>query len=119
MSKDQPARNPRLSPAGLPPEESSRHQHVRSTRTPENAVLETCSFVFSQGGTSHCCKEPYLSGFCRFHHHCLTHGEISPLGKILDSVKDQVRRREINSYGQELVHLERLEDDPVTGRRRD
>ena len=119
MSKDKPARNPQLSPAGLPPEESSRHRHVRKAGAPEAVGKETCRFVFSQGGTSHCRKEPYLAGFCRFHHHCLANGEISPLGKILDVVQDQARRRQINSYGQVLVHLERLEDDPLTGRNRD
>ncbi|TDI11656.1 MAG: hypothetical protein E2P04_07475 [Acidobacteria bacterium] len=118
MSKDKPARNPRLSPAGLPPEESARHQHVRRASAPESPVEETCRFICSEGGTSHCGKGPYLSGFCRFHHHCLVNGEISPLGKILDTVKDQARRREINSYGQALIHRERLEDDPLTGMNR-
>jgi hypothetical protein len=118
MSKDKPARNPRLSPAGLPPEESSRHQHVRRAGAPETPAEETCRFICSEGGTSHCGKGPYLSGFCRFHHHCLVNGEISPLGKILDTVKDQARRREINSYGQALIHRERLEDDPLTGKNR-
>jgi hypothetical protein len=84
----------------------------------EASTEETCRFISSHGGTSHCGKGPYLSGFCRFHHHCLVHGEISPLGKILDLVKDQARRREINSYGQDLTHHERLDDDPLTGRNR-
>ena len=118
MSKEDPARNPRLSPAGLPPEESSRHQHIRKAGVPASPTEELCRFISSHGGTTHCSKVPYLSGFCRFHHHCMVDGEISPLGKILDSVKEQTRRREINSYGQEPIHLERLEDDPLTGRNR-
>jgi hypothetical protein len=118
MPKDKPARNPRLSPAGLPPEETSRHQHVRKACAPETAAQETCRFISSHGGTSHCRRAPYLGGFCRFHHHCLVNGEITPLGKIRDSVQDQARRREINSYGQEPTHLERLDDDPLTGRNR-
>ena len=117
MPKNQPARNPLLSPAGLPPVESARHRHVRKAGTPP-APAETCRFICSAGGTSHCRKRPYLDGFCRFHHHCLVQGEISPLGKILDSVKDQARRREINSHGQQAHQLDRLQDDPLTGEQR-
>jgi hypothetical protein len=117
MPKDTPSRNPNLSPAGLPPAETSRHRHVR-TAGPSPATAEprpTCRFVSSQGGTLHCKAEPYQNGFCRFHHHCLVNGEISPLGKILDCVKDQERRREINQHGMAPLQLDRLEEDPLTG----
>ena len=117
MPKDKPARNPNLNPAGLPPAESSRHRHIRPIAgTNVDKGPDLCCFVSSEGGTSHCSREPYLAGFCRFHHRCLVKGEITSLGKIRDCVKDQTRRREINLYGQELPHLSRLADDPITGR---
>jgi hypothetical protein len=101
--------------------ESARHLHVRSAGPPSDSQGQQegqCRFVSSQGGTQHCRNTPYLAGFCRFHHRCLVGGEISPLGKILDRVKDQARRREINSHGQEVPVLGRLDDDPITGKTR-
>ena len=118
MSKDKPARNPQLNPAGLPPAESSRHRHIRPGTTPGvgSETQSSCRFVSSEGGTKHCSREPYMAGFCRFHHRCLVKEEITAMGKIRDCVKDQARRREINLYGQELPHHSRLADDPITGR---
>ena len=116
MPKDLPIRNPALSPSGLLPEELRRHQShpLPSPAAPQAATA--CRFIASYGGVSACTDAVYLGGFCHFHHDCLTRGEISPLGRILDVVKDQRRRREINWHGVTLPDWDRLADDPVTGR---
>ena len=123
MSRDDPARNPNLNPAGLPAAESRRHvQGVGGSpstvarRELESEASGTCQFVSSHGGTLRCQDEPYQSGFCRFHHRCLVQGEISPLGRITDVVQDQERRRAINHHGLRLPSYDRLDEDPVTGK---
>ena len=115
MPKDDPIRNPRLSPAGLPPGELGRHHAKETPRSPGISDPEICRFISSYGGVVHCQATVFLGGFCQFHHGCLTRGEISPLGRILDVVEDQERRREINLYGIDLPALDRLPEDPVTG----
>ncbi len=120
MPKDRPVRNPRMSPAGLSPEELSRHRSQfawpGTASQPQHPSAESCSFVTSRGGVQHCADPPYLAGFCRFHHDCLLRGEISPLGRILDSVREQERRREINGHGIRSPERHRLPADPLTGR---
>ena len=120
MPKDRPIRNPELSPAGLSRDELARHSSQvvpRGPSTPSEtrAAAEHCRYVTSYGGVSHCGDAPYLDGFCRFHYHCLARGEISPLGRILDVVKDQTRRREINQHGIDIPALDRVPEDPLTG----
>ncbi len=120
MPKDQPIRNPKLSPAGLPPEEWTRHPPTEAPRRPGGppagrTAEDHCRFVSSHGGVMHCRRKPSVAGFCRFHYACLSRGEISPLGRILDVVKDQNRRREINLYGMDLPRWDRVAADPVTG----
>ena len=115
MPKDVPIRNPALSPSGLLPEELQRHHSLPlPSRTPP-AAAATCRFIASHGGVTTCSDPVYLGGFCRFHHDALSRGEITPLGRILDVVKDQRRRREINWHGAVLPDWERLAADPVTG----
>lgn len=118
MPKDQPIRNPILSPAGLLPEEIGRHRPKDQPAPRSAGQAERCRFVASWGGVQSCKETSYLSGFCRFHYDCLSRGEISPLGRILDVVKDQRRRREINWHGIDLPSWERLPEDPLTGERR-
>jgi len=119
MPKDRPTRNPRMSPAGLSPEELSRHRSQSASPgtacQPRHGSAERCSFVTSRGGVEHCADPPYLAEFCRFHHDCLLRREISPLGRILDSVRDQERRREINGHGIQSLERDRLPADPLTG----
>ena len=120
MPKDDPIRSPRLSPAGLPPEELARHperseRKPDGLRTPSRPAPARCRFVSSHGGVTHCGDAQYLAGFCRFHYDCLARGELSPLGRILDVVKDQARRREINLHGISLPRLDRVTDDPLLG----
>src|SRR5262245_16380448 len=115
MPKDQPIRNPQLSPSGLLPEELGRHRAHSLPSPAADADAATCRFIASYGGVGRCSDPAYLAGFCRFHHECLARGEISPLGRILDVVKDQRRRREINWHGAVLPSWDRLADDPVTG----
>jgi len=118
MPKDQPIRNPALSPSGLLPEELRRH-HAQAIPFPTaRSAAVTCRFVASYGGVTPCADPVYLGGFCRFHHDCLIRGEITPLGRILDVVKDQRRRREINWHGAVLPAWERIAEDPVTGENR-
>jgi hypothetical protein len=118
MPKDLPIRNPMLSPAGLPPVEEARHRPPVAPRGPAAPTPGggggRCAFVTSWGGVQHCTDEPYLRGFCRFHHDCLLAGEISPLGRILDAVVDQNRRREINEHGIPRAPRGRLPQDPLT-----
>jgi hypothetical protein len=118
MPKDLPIRNPVLSPAGLLPEELGRHRPKDAASPPSGGDCQRCRFVASWGGVQPCKEAPYLSGFCRFHYDCLVRGEISPLGRILDVVKEQRRRREINWHGVELPTWERLPEDPLTGEER-
>ena len=114
MPKDRPIRNPDLSPAGLSRDELARHRPPDPANpAAPSSQTDTCRFVSSQGGVTRCRRKVSLAGFCRFHHGCLQRGEISPLGRILDVVKDQRRRREINLHGMRLRRLERIADDPL------
>jgi hypothetical protein len=115
MPKDVPIRNPALSPSGLLPEELRRHHLLPVPSASPRAAATACRFIASYGGVSTCADAVYLGGFCHFHHEALSRGEISPLGRILDVVKDQRRRREINWHGIALPDWERLPADPVTG----
>jgi len=115
MPKDLPIRNPVLSPAGLLPEELLRHRPLPLPGAATPPTASACRFVASYGGVSTCTDTAYLGGFCRFHHDCFSRGEISPLGRILDVVKDQKRRREINWHGATLPDWDRLTADPMTG----
>jgi hypothetical protein len=115
MPKDLPIRNPALSPSGLLPEELRRHYAPPRPSPAPPAAAASCRFIASHGGVAPCADAVYLSGFCHFHHDALARGEISPLGRILDVVKDQRRRREINWHGAVLPDWERLPADPVTG----
>ena len=49
----------------------------------------------------------------------LEHSEAAVIANTLTPLlNDQARRREINSYGQDLTHPQRLDDDPLTGKNR-
>jgi len=61
--------------------------------------LPRCVFISSYDGVSRCRHAAHAQGFCRFHYAALLAGEISPEGYIMDTLSDQVRRREINFHG--------------------
>ena len=65
-------------------------------------VLPHCRFITSFGGAAYCQDQPYMLGFCTFHHRCFQDGEIDQEGRIADLMDDQERRREINFHGVEL-----------------
>ena len=59
----------------------------------------TCRYISSYDGVLRCQDPAHAQGFYRFHYDACRAGEITPEGYIVDSLSDQVRRRQINFHG--------------------
>ncbi len=60
---------------------------------------ETCRYISSYDGCTHCQDPAYAQGFCRFHYQAYQAGEVTAEGYLDDRLSDQARRRAINFHG--------------------
>ena len=75
-----------------------------------------CRYISSYDGVTRCSHGVYSQEFCRFHYEAYVAGEVTAEGYLVDTLSDQVRRRQINFHGvQPEAVLVRPGSDSRTG----
>lgn len=58
-----------------------------------------CRYISSYDGVSRCSHEVFAQRFCRYHYRAYLERAITEEGHLVDTLSDQVRRRQINFHG--------------------